>query len=101
VSVHELTVFGAASFNGMLLSSAAISNLKQYGLGFGDYGTLPDGSRCWGKGGYFPGSMNGGAELSSVLVSCSNGLNGMLVVNGQVDSGAKFLDALKAAFLPQ
>jgi CubicO group peptidase (beta-lactamase class C family) len=101
VSVHELAVFGAATFNGMLLSSTATSNLKQYGLGFGDYGLLPDGSRCWGKGGYFPGSMNGGAELSSVLVSCSNGLTGMLVVNGQVDSGSKFMDALKAAFLPQ
>jgi hypothetical protein len=39
--------------------------------------------------------------LSSVLVSCSNGLTGMLVVNGQVSSGSKFMDALKAAFLPQ
>jgi CubicO group peptidase (beta-lactamase class C family) len=101
VSVHELAVFGAATFNGMLLSSGQITNLKTYGLGVGDYGVLPDGSQCWGKGGYFPGSMNGGAELSSVLVSCSNGLTGMLVVNGQVNSGTKFMDALKAAFLPQ
>jgi CubicO group peptidase (beta-lactamase class C family) len=101
VSVHELAVFGAATFNGMLLSNTAIANLKQHGLGFGDYGLLPDGSQCWGKGGYFPGSMNGGAELSSVLVQCSNGVTGMLVVNGEVSSGTKFMDALKAAFLPQ
>ena len=101
VSVHELAVFGAATFNGMLLPASAITNLKTYGLGFGDYGTLPDGSRCWGKGGFFPGSMNGGAELSSVLVQCSNGVTGMLVVNGQVDSKSKFMDALRAAFLPQ
>jgi hypothetical protein len=62
---------------------------------------LPDGSQCWGKGGFFPGSMNGGAELSSVLVQCSNGVTGMLVVNGEVSSKSKFMDALKAAFLPQ
>jgi hypothetical protein len=61
----------------------------------------PDGSRCWGKGGFFPGSHNGGAELSSVLVHCSNGVTGMLVVNGEVSSGTRLMNALKAAFVPQ
>jgi hypothetical protein len=75
--------------------------LKQYGLGFGDYGVMPDGSQCWGKGGYFPGSMNGGAQLSSVIVHCDNGVTGMLVINGEVSAGTSFLDAQEAAFLPQ
>jgi CubicO group peptidase (beta-lactamase class C family) len=100
-SVHELTVFGAATFNGMLLSSGTIASLKQHGLGFGDYGTMPDGTRCWGKGGYFPASMNGGAELNSTLISCDNGVTGMLVINGAPSAGGKFLDAMTAAFQAQ
>lgn len=100
VSVHELAVFFAATFKGMLLSTGALTNMKQYGLGVWNYGMLPDGSQCWGHNGFFPASSNNGAELSSVLVHCSNGLNGMLVLNGQVDSVSKFMDALKASFLP-
>jgi CubicO group peptidase (beta-lactamase class C family) len=100
-SAHELSVFGAATFKGMLLPATTLASLKQYQLGFWNLGLLPDGSRCWGHNGFFPGSMNGGAELSSVLVSCSNGVTGMLIANGQVSSQSKFLDALKAAFLPQ
>jgi hypothetical protein len=101
VSVHELAVFGAATFNGYLLSGSMLNNLKQYSLGFGDYGVMPDGSQCWGKGGYFPGSMNGGAELNSVIVHCDNGVTGMLVINGEVSAGTSFLEAQEAAFLPQ
>ena len=99
-SVHELAVFTDATFKGVLLSGSALNDLKLYGLGFGDYGTLPDGSTCWGKGGYFPGSWNGGAELNSVTVHCSNGVTGMLVINGTVSAKSAFLNALNAAFLP-
>jgi CubicO group peptidase (beta-lactamase class C family) len=101
LSVHELAVFTDATFKGTLLSGPTIAEMKQKGLGFGDYGTLPDGSQCWGKGGYFPGgNWNGGAELNSVNISCSNGVTGMLVVNGAPSAKSVFLDALKAAFLP-
>jgi hypothetical protein len=96
--VHELTIFGAATFNGMLLSSSKINELKQHGLGFGDYGEMPDGGHAWGKGGYFPGSWNGGAELSSVIVSFDSGVTAMLVINGQVNAGSVLMDAYKAAF---
>jgi CubicO group peptidase (beta-lactamase class C family) len=101
VSVHELAVFGAATFDGMLLTDAMLEDLKQHGLGFGDYGRLPDGSQCWGKGGYFPGSWNGGAELNSVLVHCANGVTGMLVINGDPAAWPPLRDALVAAFVPE
>jgi CubicO group peptidase (beta-lactamase class C family) len=100
-SVHELAVFGAALFNGLLTSASALNTMKTNGLGLWDYGVLPDGSQCLGHNGYFPASWNGGAELSSVLISCSNGVSGMLLLNGEVSSGSKFMDALKAAFIPQ
>lgn len=100
LSVHELAVFGAATFNGMLLDDDAVEDVKTFGLNFGDYGTLPDGSKCYGKGGYFPGSSNGGAELHSVLVHCDNGVDGMLVVNGEAGAGA-FMNQLQAAFVAQ
>ena len=100
-SVHELAVFTDATFKGTLLPGTKLAELKAHSLGFGDYGTLPDGSQCWGKGGYFPAGMNGGAELNSVVLHCSNGLTGMLVINGAPGAGSKLLDAIKAAFLPQ
>ncbi len=101
VSVHELTIFGVATFNGMLLSNSTVDALKQYGLGFGDYGEMPDGGHAWGKGGYFPGSWNGGAELNSVIVHFDSGVTAMLVINGQVGAGSILLDAYKAAFVTQ
>jgi CubicO group peptidase (beta-lactamase class C family) len=101
LSVHELAVFGDSLFKGGLVTPSMLSDLKTFGLGFGDYGTLPDGSQCWGKSGYFPGSQNGGAELNSALVNCSNGLTGMVVVNGTKSAKSAFVDAANAAFLPQ
>jgi CubicO group peptidase (beta-lactamase class C family) len=101
VSVHDLAVFGDATFKGLLLSGAALDTMKQQLLGIWNYGTLPDGSQCWGHNGYFPASWNNGAELSSVLVHCSNGVTGMLVLNGEISSASKFMDALNAAFVPQ
>ena len=101
VSVHELALFGDALFKGALLPASTLTSMKQNWLGIWDYGTLPDGSQCWGHNGFFPASYNNGAELSSVLIHCSNGLTGMLVLNGEISSGSKFMDALKAAFSPQ
>jgi hypothetical protein len=97
-SVHELTIFGAATFNGMLLSNSTVNALKQHGLGFGDYGEMPDGGHAWGKGGYFPASWNSEAELNSVIVSFDSGVTAMLVINGQVSAKTVLMDAYKAAF---
>jgi hypothetical protein len=96
--VHELTIFGAATFNGILLSNSTVNALKQHGLGFGDYWEMPDGGHAWGKGGYFPASSNGGAELNSVIVSFDSGVTAMLVINGQVSAKTVLMDAYKAAF---
>ena len=101
VSVHELTIFGAATFNGMLLSNSMVDALKQHGLGFGDYGEMPDGGHGWGKGGYFPASYNGGAELNSVIVHFDSGVTAMLVINGQTSAKTVLMDAYKAAFVAQ
>ncbi len=101
VSVHELTIFGAATFNGMLLSNSMVNAMKQHGLGFGDYGEMPDGGHSWGKGGFFPGSYNGGAELSSVIVHFDSGVTAMLVINGEVSAKNVIRDAYKAAFVSQ
>ena len=101
LSVHELALFGDALFKGSLLPASTLTSMKQNLLGIWDQGTLPDGSQCWGHNGYFPASYNNGAELSSFLVHCSNGVTGMLVLNGEISSTSKFMDALKAAFSPQ
>jgi len=107
LSVHELTIFGAATFNGMLLSNSMVSALQQNDLGF--YQSegypkgqqYPDGGHAWGKSGYFPGSMNGGAELQSAIVHFENGVTAMLVINGAVDVKDVLFGAYNAAFVTQ
>jgi hypothetical protein len=59
---------------------------------------MPDGGHAWGKGGYFPASWNGGAELNSVIVNFDSGVTAMLVINGQLSAKTVLLDAYKAAF---
>jgi hypothetical protein len=61
-------------------------------------GEMPDGGHARGKGGYFPVSWNGGAELNSVIVSFDSGVTAMLVINGQVSEKTVLMDAYKAAF---
>lgn len=100
-SLHELAVFGAATFGGVLLDSAVITELKAQSLGFGDYGTYADGTKCYGKSGFFPGSWNGGAELSTTLVHCDNGVTAMLMINGQMGAKTVFKNAMAAAFSAQ
>lgn len=100
-SIHELADFAAATFGNILLPSSVIAELKADSLGFGDYGTYADGTKCYGKNGYFPGSMNGGAELSTILVSCDNGVLAMLMINGQMSAKSVFKKAMAAAFSPQ
>lgn len=83
------------------MSSSALSKMKANNLGIYNYGTMPDGSQCWGKNGYFPGSMNGGAELSSSLVHCDNGVTGVLMLNGTLFGDGLYLSAANEAFIPQ
>jgi CubicO group peptidase (beta-lactamase class C family) len=105
LSAHELALFIAALFDGMLLAPSMLTELWN-GVGLTDdysrsLGVLPDGSICRGKGGFFPGDRNGGAELRSALFHCSNGVSGMLLINGEVAPGQTFMDALSQAFSPQ
>jgi CubicO group peptidase (beta-lactamase class C family) len=95
MSTHEAALFGAAAFGGTLLSDAMVASLKDHELGFNNYGAGPDQATCWGKGGFFPGERNGGAELSSVIVHCDSGVTAMLVINGQVNAW----DVMKPAYL--
>ena len=74
----------------------ATSDAAPYAVSF-----LDDGGHAWGKGGYFPGSWNGGAELNSVIVSFDSGVTAMLVINGQVSAKTVLMDAYKAAFVAQ
>ena len=60
-----------------------------------------DGGHAWGKSGYFPGSMNGGAELQSAIVHFENGVTAMLVINGAVDVKDVLFGAYNAAFVTQ
>ena len=61
---------------------------------------MPDGSKCWGKGGSSR-EFDGGAEESSVIVHCDNGVTGMLVINGTLSAKTSFLNAQAAAFVTQ
>lgn len=101
VSLHELTVFAAATFKGLLLPSSKIAEIKTHELGFADYGTYADGTTCYGKAGYFPGSWNDGAELSTVLIYCDNGVAAAVMINGEMSAKARFKSAMTAAFAPQ
>jgi CubicO group peptidase (beta-lactamase class C family) len=101
LSVHDLTIFVAALFHGMVLPATMVSAVKKWGLGLGDYGQMPDGGRAWGKGGFFPGDSNGGAELNSVIVHFDSGVSAMLVVNGSANAKSLMLTAYQQAFSPK
>lgn len=107
ISIHELAIFVAAVFNGTLLSASQVQTLKDQGLGFGDYGEMPDGGHAWGKGGFFPGSdsdgkpTNSGAQLSTMLVHFDSGVEAMLMINGLKDAKSLLLDAYRNAFVPE
>jgi hypothetical protein len=99
LSAHELALFMAALFDGMLLSPTMLTDLWG-STGLETIGALPDGSVCRGKGGFFPGDQNGGAELRTTLFRCANGVDGMLLINGTVGPGQTIMDALNNAFSP-
>jgi len=101
LSAHELALFMAALFKGMLLSPTMLAELWDgSGLTEDGFGMLPDEHICRGKGGKFPGERNGGADLKSALFHCSNGVSGMLLINGTVAPGETIMDALNTAFSP-
>lgn len=101
LNVHELALFGTALFNGTLVDSAQLAEMKSRRFAVFEIGTLPDGSRCWGHGGYFPASHNGGSELSSALIHCDNEVTGVVLLNGTLNSAALFMDAQREAFAAQ
>jgi len=104
LSVRELSEFLMRMWTpGTYLSAGMLAELQQWGMGMGAYGSpgeFVDGIP-YGKGGYFPGSWNGGAELSSVIIRFASGVEAVLVINGEVNAKAIVLDAYKAAWKPK
>lgn len=101
LNVHELAMFGIALFNGTLVDSAQLEEMKDRRFAMFEVGSLPDGSRCFGHGGFFPASHNGGSELSSALIHCDNEVTGVLMLNGTINAEASFMAAERDAFVPQ
>ena len=101
VSIHELAFFTDGMFNGKLLATTKLDELKTEGLGMVNFVVLPDGSTCWGKDGHFPAATNNGAELNSVIVGCDNGIDIAVVVNGLVNVKQVAIEALKESFVAQ
>lgn len=101
LSAHELTLFMAALYSGQLLPMSVVAKIEQFELGLGDYGTMVDGAKAFGKGGYFPASMNSGAELNSTIIHFSSGVSVYLVVNGHADPKTIVVNAYNNAFVMQ
>lgn len=98
LSVRELSEFLMRMWTpGTYLSQNMLNQLKQYGMGMGDYGDYPDG-KAFGKGGYFPASMNGGAELNSAIIHFACGVQAVLVINGPVSAKTVLLNAYAKAW---
>ncbi len=98
VSINELVSFTHALFSGALLPREQLAQMKARQLGISPYLSLPDGTGCWGKAGYFPGSRNNGAQLSNVIVGCDNGLRAALVINGKMSAKTVVLKAVRKHF---
>ena len=93
LSLAELSNFVAklASTN-VLLPASMRTKMDTYGLGWGKGGSGK--SEIYSKGGYFPGSKNGGAELHSVIGKYTKGVQVALVYNG--DGATAAFDMAKA-----
>jgi hypothetical protein len=98
LSTHELTIFVDAVLKEVLLTAASVQQIRDRALGFEDFGTLADGTRCYGKEGYFPPDANGGSEIKAGLVHCDNEVSGMVVVNGSANAWGLLREALQAGF---
>ena len=99
VSVHELAKFCSAIFQGILIDPATLEIMKSRSLGFANYTKAADKSTLYGKGGYFPASMNKGAELNSSVVHSDTGVCAMMVINGDINAKSILIQAYEDAFV--
>ncbi len=79
LSIAEQSIFVAKLADGNdLLPQALRTQMDTYGLGWDT-----EGGTHHRKGGYFPGSMNGGAELHAYMGKFANGIQYAAVYNGR------------------
>ncbi|MEM6345710.1 MAG: serine hydrolase [Bacteroidota bacterium] len=102
LSIRELEEFLMRMWTpGTYLSQNMLNQLKQYGLGMGEYNSsvgFPDGP-AYGKGGYFPPwDGNNNAELSSVIVRFASGVQAVVVVNGPISAKSVVIEAYQDAW---
>jgi CubicO group peptidase (beta-lactamase class C family) len=81
VSIAELSTFVNALTNDTLLPAHRRAEMDEHGLGLARHEDVEVG---WyhRKGGFFPGSMNGGAELHSGIWKFSTGVQAVVLNNG-------------------
>ncbi len=87
LSTHELNIFARAMFDGPLLTSSLRREMQTDRMGLREEFSPYSGVKCYQHGGYLPQKREGkpgyyDAQLSSVLIGCTNGLRGFMVVNG-------------------
>lgn len=94
LSLAELSMFVAKiAETNVLLPLARRKEMDTHGLGWDTSGN----ATLHRKGGYFPGSKNGGAELHAMIGKYSNGVQIALVYNGSFeDDDPKKFDLSKA-----
>jgi len=98
ISTHELEEFLMRMFTpGTYLSQNMINSLKLYEMGMGEYSGVADGP-AYGKGGYFPASYNGGAELNSCIVKFDSGVQAVLIINGTISAKQTLINAYNNAW---
>jgi CubicO group peptidase (beta-lactamase class C family) len=101
VSIAELvTVLDKLRNTSTILSPTMRTLMDQHDLGW-DRSTNKKNAVIHHKGGYFPGSWNGGAELHSTFMQFDNGISVTAVVNGTLGIGGIVFDAYEAAWQPK
>ncbi len=82
VSIAELSILlDRLSSSQTILSTSMREQMDQIHLGWDKTGSTDKG-KYRSKGGYFPGSWNGGAELRSIIMKFENGIEVAAVYNG-------------------
>ena len=97
-SIAELAILLDKLRNSTAILSAGMrSQMDTHLLGWDKKATAHNG-HYWSKGGYFPGSMNGGAELHATVMKFDTGVQVAAVINGDLGIGGQVLDAYAAAW---
>ncbi|MCL4262285.1 MAG: beta-lactamase family protein [Anaerolineae bacterium] len=100
LSIAELSMFvDKLSDTNDLLSAAMRAQMDAEELGWGAHGAGK--GLYYSKGGAFPASMNSGAALRSVIIKYANGVQAVVVVNGDINFGDDDVaNAYNAAWQP-